>query len=72
VDYLLRRLARAGLRRGMAGEHWAWLAIAGAAFLLRRSRRQADAVVLSRAIRPGERYLVTLSDPKAPTGPPGG
>lgn len=65
MDYLLRRLSRAGFRRGMAGEHWAWLALALAAFVLRRARRRDDDIV-SLPIRRGERYVVSLSDPGAP------
>ncbi len=64
MDYLLRRLARAGFRRGVAGEHWAWLALALTAFVLRRARRPVDDAVSLR-IRRGERYVVSLSDPDA-------
>jgi hypothetical protein len=63
VDALLRRLVRTGLRRGMAGEHWTWLALALAAFVLRRARRSGADPVVSLPVRPGERYLVTLSEP---------
>jgi MYXO-CTERM domain-containing protein len=47
----------------MAGEHWAWLVLALAAFVLRRARRKEDESILSVPIRPGERYLVSLSEP---------
>lgn len=63
MDGLLRRLARAGLRRGMAGEHWSWLVLALAAFALRRARQPERARVVSLPVRPGERYLVTTSEP---------
>ncbi|MHB1552843.1 MAG: hypothetical protein ACYCSX_07495 [Acidimicrobiales bacterium] len=59
VDSLLRRVARSGLRRGLAGEHWAWLVIAAAAFLLRRARRPGGRVARI-DLEPGDRYLVTL------------
>lgn len=59
VDGLLRRVARSGLRRGLAGEGWAWIALAGAAFLVRRARRPADATATI-DLAPGDRYLVTL------------
>ncbi len=62
IDALLRRVGRAGLRRGVSGEHWAWLAIALAAFVLRRARRPVDdSVVLP--IRAGESYQIHLADP---------
>lgn len=61
MDALLRRLTRTGLRRGLSGEHWAWLLLAGAAFLFRRTRREhGSATTLDLA--PGERYLVRLVD----------
>jgi len=63
VDALLRRLARSGFRRAMGGDHWAWFVLAGSAFLLRRARRRADAVIMSVPIEVGERYLVTLRGP---------
>lgn len=62
MDALLKRLSRAGLRRGLTGEHWAWLVLAGAAYLLRRARRPEEAVT-TLAVAPGERYLVRLLPP---------
>lgn len=62
MDRLLRRLGRTGLRRGLRGEHWAWFALALAAFVLRRARRPDDDAV-SLSVRPGERYEVLLTDP---------
>lgn len=59
LDRLLRRLARSGLRRGLAGEGWAWIALAGAAFLVRRARRPDDATTRI-DLTPGDRYLVAL------------
>ncbi|MGH9090352.1 MAG: hypothetical protein ACRDZR_03075 [Acidimicrobiales bacterium] len=63
MDALLRRLVRTGLRHGLAGEHWTWLALALAAFVLRRARRAGRDAVVSLQVEPGERYLVTLSEP---------
>ena len=60
MDALLRRLARAGFRRGLAGEHWAWLLLAGAAYVLRRARRPSQRAARIR-LRGGDRYLVTLT-----------
>ncbi|HTX62687.1 MAG TPA: hypothetical protein VMD28_03560 [Acidimicrobiales bacterium] len=59
IDSLLRRATRAGMRRGLAGGHWAWLVIAAAAYVLRRARRPEDRVERI-DLRPGDRYLVTL------------
>lgn len=64
MDGLLRRVARAGLRRGLAGEHWSWLALAVAAFVLRRARQPDRVRVVSLPVQPGERYLVTASEPR--------
>ena len=63
MDALLRRLARSSLRRGMAGEHWGWLALALAAWVLRRARRSGPEQVVSLSVHPGERYLLTVSEP---------
>ncbi|MGC8472640.1 MAG: hypothetical protein ACP5PM_10170 [Acidimicrobiales bacterium] len=52
-------MARSSLHRGLAGEHWAWLVIAAAAFVLRRARRP-DKRVERIDLEPGDRYLVTL------------
>lgn len=62
MDLLLRRLARTGLRQTLAGGGWAWLALAAAAYGLRRARRPVDDAVSVR-VRPGERLLVSLQPP---------
>jgi MYXO-CTERM domain-containing protein len=59
VNYLLRRLSQNGLRRTLAGGHWAWAALALAAYALRRARRPVADVRMLR-IRPGERFVVGL------------
>ena len=66
MDYLLRRLLRIATKRGMRGEHWAWFVLAGAAFLLRRARRQEDPLVFSKRMVPGDRLLVSIRSPKNP------
>ena len=70
IDASLRRTARTGLRRGLAGEHWSWLVVAGAAYLLERARRP-DERVERISLEPGERYLVTLQPPDARRPPKG-
>ncbi len=58
IDVLLRKLTRTGVRRGFSGEHWAWLLIAAAAYVLERARHPDER--LERIdVKPGERYLVT-------------
>ncbi len=59
VDKLLRWATRTGVRRGFGGEHWAWLVIAGAGYLLQRARRP-DERVERIDLEPGERYLVSI------------
>lgn len=59
MDALLRRLGRTGLRRGLTGEHWAWLVLAGAAYLLRRGRER-PAASTTVDLTPGERYLIRV------------
>ncbi|HEY3942299.1 MAG TPA: hypothetical protein VGL60_07420 [Acidimicrobiales bacterium] len=66
MDWLLRRIARLGFRRALAGEHRAWIAIAIAAFVLRRARRPAEPVAFSTRLRAGDRYEVSLVDPRPP------
>jgi len=63
MDFLLRRLARTGLRQTMAGGSWAWLGVALAAYLLRRARRPADRAVSVR-VNAGDRLLVSLQTPR--------
>jgi hypothetical protein len=58
MDRLLRSLVGRGLRRGLAGEPW-WLALAVAAWLLRRARQRGPEVVWSGRISAGDRLVVT-------------
>jgi|HubBroStandDraft_1064217.scaffolds.fasta_scaffold1341681_2 hypothetical protein len=64
MDYLLRRLLRAALRRGRQGEHWAWFVLAAGAYVLQRARRRQDPLVYSSRINPGDRLLVSIRSPK--------
>lgn len=64
VDRLLRRMTRSGLRRGIGGEGWVWLALAGAALVVRRARR-TDRPTATIDLRPGDRYVVSLLPPGA-------
>jgi hypothetical protein len=61
MDMLLRRLLRAGVRRGIAG-NWYWFLFAAAAFLLRRTLGDQGGVVSTLKISPGEQVLITVRD----------
>ena len=65
MDALLRRLLRAAVRRGLAGD-WTWLVIAACAFILRRSLNDKGGVVSSLRISPGEQVLISVRDYDAP------
>ena len=68
MDALLRRLVRAAVRRGLAGD-WTWLVIAGCAFVLRRALRPKDEIVSSLRIAPGEQILISVRDADDPPFP---
>jgi hypothetical protein len=59
MDALLRRLVRAAVRRGLAGD-WIWLAVAAGAFVFRRALRSEDDLVHSLRIVPGEQILISV------------
>jgi hypothetical protein len=59
MDVLLRRILRASVRRGLAGD-WIWALIALCAFVLRRSLNERGGVVSSVRISPGERVLISV------------
>ncbi len=66
LDVLLRRLLRAGVRRGLGG-YWYWFLIAGATFFLRRVLNDRTSVVSSVTVSPGEQLVITVRDHNAPT-----
>jgi hypothetical protein len=61
VDALLRRLLRAAVRRGLAGD-WTWIAIGISAFVLRRALREDKGIVETLTVSPGEQILITVRD----------
>jgi hypothetical protein len=71
VDALLRRLLRAAVRRGLAGD-WTWLVIAACAYVLRRSLNDKGGVVSTLRVSPGEQILISVRDPRAPLVPDDG
>jgi hypothetical protein len=68
VDALLRRVLRAAVRRGLAGD-WTWLVIAGSVYVLRRALRPKDELVHSLKIAPGEQILISVRDADDPPFP---
>ncbi len=62
MDIILRRILRTALRHGMADQNWAWVVIAGCAFILRRSLRGNGSVVSSLEIAPGEQVMISVRD----------
>ena len=63
MDRLLQRLARSAARRGLGGEHWAWLLLAVSAYALRRARRRPDPLVTSTRLGVGESVVISLDRP---------
>jgi hypothetical protein len=59
LNHVLRRLSQTGLRRTLAGDHWAWGALGLAAYALRRARQPIPDVHVVR-MSPGERFVVGL------------
>jgi hypothetical protein len=68
MDALLRRLLRTGMRRGLGGE-WSWLALAGAAFVLRRALNDNGGKVSRIEVKPGEQILISVRDGRAVAEP---
>lgn len=67
LDRWLRTLFRNGVVRGLGGSRgWASIAVAaGACRLLRRITHPAPEVVWRQQLRPGDRFEVTIRDPRA-------
>ncbi len=62
MDAILRRLLRAAVRRGMAGD-WTWLAMALCLYVLRRTLRDdGGGVVSSLKLAPGEQVLISVRE----------
>lgn len=66
MDYLLWRTARSALRRARAGEHWAWWIVALALFGVHRLRgRRRDEERRTLTVSPGDRFSLSVVDPRA-------
>jgi hypothetical protein len=68
VDRLLRTLVSRTLKRGLAGEP-IWLAVAVGVWLVRRARNSGPEVIWEGRVSPGQRLVVTTTDPGSPAGP---
>ena len=65
MDRILRVLVTRAMRRGRAGEP-IWLAVAAAAWLVRRGLKSRDKVVWSGRVEPGQRLVIAVGDNGAP------
>jgi len=68
MDALLRRLLRAAVRRGIAG-NWTWFAFAACAYVLRRALSDRGGVVSTVKVSPGEQVLISVRERNAPNLP---
>jgi hypothetical protein len=71
MDRLLRVLVTRAVRRGRAGEP-IWLAVAGAAWLVRRTLKSRDKVAWSGRVQPGQRLVIAVGDRSTPAPSTGG
>jgi hypothetical protein len=65
LDRILGVLVSRAVRRGRAGEP-IWLAVAAAAWLVRRSLKSRDQVAWSGRVKPGERVVIAVGDAGTP------
>jgi hypothetical protein len=68
VDRILRTLVSRSFKRGLAGEP-IWLAVAVGVWLVRRARNAGPEVIWEGRVSPGQRLVVTTTDPATPAGP---
>ncbi len=65
MDRLLGILVSHAARRGRAGEP-IWLAVAAAAWLVRRTLKSKGDVAWSGRVNPGQRLVIAVGEPGAP------
>jgi hypothetical protein len=65
VDRLLGVLVRRAANRGRGGEPL-WLAVAAAAWMVRRTLKSREPVAWSGRLHPGERLVIAIGDSGAP------
>lgn len=71
MDRVLGYLVSRSMRRGRAGEP-IWLAVAAAAWLVRRTLKSRDQVAWSGRVEPGQRLVIAVGDRTTPAPPTGG
>lgn len=59
IDPVLRATQRRAFRRALAGEGWAWFALAGAAFVLIRARRPPPEEFMVLPVAAGDTFELT-------------
>ena len=62
MDRLLGALVSRAMRRGRGGEPL-WLAVAAAAWMVRRTMKSRDKVAWSGRLHPGESVVIAVGDP---------
>jgi hypothetical protein len=65
VDRVLRVLVSRAVKRGRAGEP-IWLAVAAAAWLVRRGLKSRGQVAWSGRVEPGQRLVIAVGDSAMP------
>jgi hypothetical protein len=71
VDRILGFLVSRAVRRGRGGEP-IWLAVAGAAWMVRRTLKSRDKVAWSGRVEPGQRLVIAVGDRSTPAPSTGG
>ncbi len=71
MDRLLGFLVTRAVRRGRAGEP-IWLAVAAAAWMVRRTLKSREPVAWSGRVEPGQRLVIAVGDHSTPAPPTGG
>lgn len=71
MDRVLGFLVTRAMRRGRGGEP-IWLAVAAAAWMVRRSLKSRDQVAWSGRVEPGQRLVIAVGDRSTPAPSTGG
>ncbi len=71
MDRVLGFLVTRAMRRGRGGEP-IWLAVAAAAWMVRRTLKSRDQVAWSGRVEPGQRLVIAVGDRSTPAPSTGG
>ena len=71
MDRVLGFLVTRAMRRGRGGEP-IWLAVAAAAWMVRRTLKNRDQVAWSGRVEPGQRLVIAVGDRSTPAPSTGG